>query len=180
VEASGSYSWLVDEMERAGHRPKLANPLEAKRRMALTKKTEQAGCKRAGDPALKRHSAGGVDSTERVARPTRAASAAHLPGETAHASEESHHGTLSRYNVQVPGADLFGVGARLRLGERLPELPMHSREAVEQELATLDFLETQIDSAGKRGMIFRRRTGKRGYSARACILQTGSNPWHRC
>jgi hypothetical protein len=68
VEASGSYSWLVDEMERAGHRPKLANPLEAKRRMALTKKTEQAGCKRAGDPALKRHSAGGVDSTERVAR----------------------------------------------------------------------------------------------------------------
>src|SRR5258706_16134175 len=40
LEASGSYSWLVDEMERAGHRPKLANPLEAKRRMALTKKTD--------------------------------------------------------------------------------------------------------------------------------------------
>ena len=33
VEASGSYSWLVDEMERSGHRPKLCNPLEAKRRM---------------------------------------------------------------------------------------------------------------------------------------------------
>jgi hypothetical protein len=30
VEASGHYSWLVDEMERSGHRPKLANPLEAK------------------------------------------------------------------------------------------------------------------------------------------------------
>jgi hypothetical protein len=28
VEASGSYSWLVDEMERSGHRPKLCNPLE--------------------------------------------------------------------------------------------------------------------------------------------------------
>jgi hypothetical protein len=27
VEASGSYSWLVDEMERLGHRPKLCNPL---------------------------------------------------------------------------------------------------------------------------------------------------------
>jgi hypothetical protein len=25
VEASGNYSWLVDEMERSGHRPKLAN-----------------------------------------------------------------------------------------------------------------------------------------------------------
>lgn len=41
VEASGSYSWLVDEMERAGHRPKLANPFEAKRCMALTKKTDK-------------------------------------------------------------------------------------------------------------------------------------------
>jgi hypothetical protein len=57
------------------------------------------------------------------------------------------HGTLSRHNVQVPGADLFGVAARLELGTRLPELPEHSREAVEQELATLDFLETQIESA---------------------------------
>jgi len=29
VEASGSYSWLVDEMERSGHRPRLCNPVEA-------------------------------------------------------------------------------------------------------------------------------------------------------
>src|SRR5580700_5543132 len=41
VEASGSYSWLVDEMERLGHRPKLCNPLEAKRRMGLTNKTDK-------------------------------------------------------------------------------------------------------------------------------------------
>jgi transposase len=41
VEASGHYSWLVDEMEQSGHHPKLCNPLEAKRRMGLTKKTDQ-------------------------------------------------------------------------------------------------------------------------------------------
>src|SRR6478736_5368575 len=41
VEASRNYSWLVDEMERAGHRPKLCNPLEAKRRMGLTNKTDK-------------------------------------------------------------------------------------------------------------------------------------------
>ena len=41
VEASGSYSWLVDEIERSGHRPKLANPLGAKRRMGLTNKTDK-------------------------------------------------------------------------------------------------------------------------------------------
>ena len=60
------------------------------------------------------------------------------------------HGTLARYNVQVPGADLFGVAGRMQLGARLPELPLHSREAVEQELATLDFLEIQIKSAERR------------------------------
>lgn len=60
------------------------------------------------------------------------------------------HATLARHNVQVPGADLFGVAARLELGTRLPELPEHSREAVEQELATLDFLETQVESAEQR------------------------------
>ena len=60
------------------------------------------------------------------------------------------HGTLARHNVQVPGADLFGVAARLELGTRLPDLPVHSREAIEQELATLDFLESQIESAEHR------------------------------
>ena len=38
----------------------------------------------------------------------------------------------------------------MKLGARLPELPIHSREAVEQELATLDFLEIQIESAEQR------------------------------
>lgn len=50
----------------------------------------------------------------------------------------------------MPGADLFGVAARLELGTRLPELPVHSREAFEQELAMLDFLEIQIESAEQR------------------------------
>lgn len=64
------------------------------------------------------------------------------------------HGTLARYNEQVPGADLFGVAARRELGAQLPELPVHSREAVEQELAALDFLETQIESAEHRSQRF--------------------------
>jgi hypothetical protein len=33
VEASRSYSCIVEEMELAGHRPKLCNSFEAKRRM---------------------------------------------------------------------------------------------------------------------------------------------------
>jgi hypothetical protein len=57
------------------------------------------------------------------------------------------HGTLARHNVAVPGADLFGAEGRLELSKRLPELPVHSREPVEQELATLDFLQDEIRSA---------------------------------
>ena len=150
VEASGSYSWLVDEMERSGHRPKLCNPLEAKRRMGLTKKTDTLDAR--GLAILLRNG-----TLPEVWIP---------PGELRDQREllrlriflvhlrtrvkNRIHGTLARHNVQVPGADLFGVAARRLLGARLPELPEHSREAIEQELATLDFLETQIESAEQR------------------------------
>jgi transposase len=150
VEASGSYSWLVDEMERSGHRPKLCNPLEAKRRMALTKKTDKLDAR--GLAILLRNG-----TLPEVWIP---------PSELRDQREllrlriflvrlrtrvkNRIHGTLSRHNVQVPGADLFGVAARAELCARLPELPIHSREAIEQELATLDFLEMQIASAERR------------------------------
>src|SRR3984885_15187156 len=150
VEASGSYSWLVDEMERCGHHPRLCNPHEAKRRMGLTNKTDKLDAK--GLAILLRNG-----TLPEVWIP---------PSELRDQREllrlriflvrlktrvkNRIHGTLTRYNVQVPGADLFGVAARLELSTRLPELPEHSREAIEQELATLDFLETQIESAEER------------------------------
>ena len=150
VEASGSYSWLVDEMERAGHCPKLCNPLEAKRRMGLTKKTDQLDAR--GLAILLRNG-----TLPEVWIP---------PSELRDQREllrlriffvhlrtrvkNRIHGTLARYNVLIPGADLFGVESRLRLRARLPELPTHSRKAVEQELATVDFLQTQIEAAEER------------------------------
>jgi transposase len=150
VEASGHYSWLVDEMECMGHCPKLCNPLEAKRRMGLTKKTDKLDAR--GLAILLRNG-----TVPEVWIP---------PSELRDQREllrlriflvhlrtrvkNRIHGTLARHNVQIPGADLFGVEARLRLGARLPDLPVHSREAVEQELATLDFLEMQIESAEER------------------------------
>lgn len=150
VEASGSYSWLVDEMERAGHRPRLCNPTEAKRRMALTKKTDKLDAR--GLAILLRNG-----TLPEVWIP---------PSELRDQREllrlriflvrlrtrlkNRVHGTLSRHNVHIPGADLFGVASRAELGRRLPELPIHSREAIEQELATLDFLEMQIEAAERR------------------------------
>jgi transposase len=150
VEASGSYSWLVDEMERLGHHPKPCNPLEAKRRMGLTNKTDKLDAK--GRAILFRNG-----TLPEVWIP---------PSELRDQREllqlriflvrlrprvkNRIHGTLARHNEQIPGADLFGAEARLQLDGRLPELPEHNREAVEQELTTLDFLEEQIESAEKR------------------------------
>ena len=150
VEASGSYSWLVDEMELSGHRPKLCNPTEAKRRMALTKKTDKLDAR--GLAILLRNGTlpevwippSGLRDQRELLRlriflvrlRTRV--------------KNRIHGTLSRHNVHIPGADLFGVASRAELGTRLPELPVHSREAIEQELATPDFLELQVESAERR------------------------------
>ena len=38
--ATGHWYWIVDAMEEAGHHPHLANPFEAKRRMAKSNKTD--------------------------------------------------------------------------------------------------------------------------------------------
>jgi hypothetical protein len=45
LEATGHWYWMVDEMEKAGHRPHLANPTEAKRRMGKTNKTDALDAK---------------------------------------------------------------------------------------------------------------------------------------
>src|SRR5207253_10807372 len=50
----------------------------------------QAGRQRIGHFVAQWHFAGGLDSTSRVAGSTRAAAAPNLPGEAAHAREESH------------------------------------------------------------------------------------------
>jgi len=60
-------------------------------------------------------------------------------------------GALARYNVLINGvSDLFGVEGRRRLGKRLGELPEHTRQSVETELVTVDFLEVQLGDIEKR------------------------------
>ena len=150
IEASGYYSWLVDEMERMGHCPKLAHPLEAKRRMGKTNKTDKLDA--TGLAILLRNG-----TLPEVWIP---------PGELRDQREllrmriflvrlrtqvkNRIQATLARHNLAVIGTDAFGVRARMQWTERLADLPPHSRETIVQELATLDFLETQIESAEQR------------------------------
>jgi len=137
-------------MERSGHCPKLCNPLEAKRRMGLSKKTDTLDAR--GLAILQRNGTlpevwiPPVQLRDQRELLRLRIFLVHLRTRV----KNRIHGTLARHNVQGPGADLFGVAARRLLGARMPELPEHSREAIEQELATLDFLETQIESAEQR------------------------------
>ena len=157
LEASRNYYWLVDEMERAGHLPKLCNPLEAKWRMGLTNKTDKLDAR--GLPILLRNG-----TLPEVWIP---------PGELRDQRElrlriflvrlrtrvkNRIHGTLTRHNMQIPGADLFCRFA-VAAWRTLPELPVPSREAIEQELATLEFLETQV---GGEEQVCKRCTVRRG------------------
>jgi transposase len=108
AEATGSYGWVVDEMERLGHRPKLCNPYEAKRRMGLTNKTDKLDA--TGLAILLRNG-----TLPEVWIP---------PSELRDQREllrlriflvrlrtqvkNRIHATLARHDVQVPGTDLSG------------------------------------------------------------------------
>jgi transposase len=58
-------------------------------------------------------------------------------------------GALARYNIQLSMSDVFGTEGRRQLGVRLPDLPPHTRQSVEVELVTLDFMESQIEKVEK-------------------------------
>jgi len=144
LETSGSYYWLVDEMERAGHEPQLAHAFKAKRRMEGRHKTDQKDAQ--GLAMLLRNG-----TLPRVWIP---------PAELRDQREMLRlrmrlvrmrtqvknriHGTLTRYNVTVDASDMYGEKGRKQLAERLIELPPYSRQSVYMQLEMLDFLAMQI------------------------------------
>jgi transposase len=150
IEASGHYSWIVDEMEELGHRPKLCSALEAKRRMGGSKKTDKLDAK--GLAILLRNGTlPEVWIPPRELRDQRELLRLRIFLVQLKTRVKNRiHGTLARHNIQISGADLFGVECRRVLASRLPELPPHCRLAMEQELAALDFLEMEIDAAESR------------------------------
>ena len=118
LETSGSYYWLVDEMERAGHRPQLAHALTAKRRMEGRHKTDERDAR--GLAMLLRNG-----TLPRVWIP---------PAELRDQREMLRlrmslvrmktqlknriHGVLLRYNLCIQASDLFGDQGRAELFSR--------------------------------------------------------------
>ena len=146
LETSGSYYWLVEEMERAGHRPRLAHSVTAKRRMEGRHKTDErdgrglAMLLRNGTlPEVWIPSAELRDQREMLRlRMCLVQMRTQLKNRI--------HGVLLRYNLSLAVSDSFGAEGRKELAARLePELPRYSRQSVLKQLEAVDFLSLQIE-----------------------------------
>jgi transposase len=145
LETSGSYYWLVDEMERAGHQPQLAHAMTAKRRMEGRHKTDERDAR--GLAMLLRNG-----TLPRVWIPP-----AQLRDEremlrwrmslveTRSQVKNRIHAVLLRYNLGLKVTDIYGTAGRQELQNRLAELPEWTRQSVKEQLETVDHLNQQIE-----------------------------------
>ncbi|WP_026441643.1 IS110 family transposase [Pseudacidobacterium ailaaui] len=128
VEATGHWYWMVDEMESAGHRPHLANPTEAKKRMGKTNKTDALDAK---GLAILLHNGTLPESwippgdlrDQRELLRTRMALR-----DLRSSLKHRIHAAIDRYGLHAIGiSDLFGVRGRVYIDRVVDQLPSHPR-----------------------------------------------------
>ena len=146
LEATGHWYWMVDEMEKAGHRPHLANPTEAKKRMGKTNKTDALDAK--GFAILLHNGTlpeswippGELRDRRELLR-TRMALR-----DLRSALKHRIHAAIDRYGLQATGiSDLFGVKGRVYIDTTLDKLPRDTAAMIRVQLTSLDQLEIQIE-----------------------------------
>ena len=84
------YYWMVDEMERAGHQPRLAHPLTPNGGWRGGKKTDKRDARGLGDVVAQWNVAARMDSASGVAGSAGNAAVAHELGTDEDAAEEPH------------------------------------------------------------------------------------------
>ena len=144
LETSGSYYWMVDEFERAGHQAHLAHARTAKRRMEGRHKTDERDT-RGLAMLLRNGTLPEVWIPPRELRDQREMFRLRMCLVEARSQVKNRiHGTLLRYNVALKAKDIYGVGGRQELASRLAELPEWTRQSVLKQLETVDYLQLQI------------------------------------
>jgi len=147
VETIGSWYWMIDEMEKAGHNPILAHAGKAKLMMGQINKTDKLDAR--GLALLLRNG-----TLPKVWIP---------PGELRDQRELPRmrmamvrirtilknriQATLAKYALSIHEvSDIFGVAGRELLAQRIIELPPQTRLSVEGELTLLDQVGEHIQS----------------------------------
>jgi transposase len=151
IESTGHWYWLVDEMERAGHRVHLANPMEAKKRMGKTHKTDALDAK--GLAILLRNGTlpeswipPGALRDQRELLRTRMALR-----DLRSSLKHRIHAAVDRYGLHTDSiSDLFGTKGREYLAACLTEFPRETARMVEVQLCALDELAAHIEPIEQR------------------------------
>ncbi len=146
LEATGHWYWIVDAMEGACHHPHLANPFEAKRRMAKSNKTDALDAK---GLAILLHCGtlpeswippGDLRDHRELLR-TRMALR-----DLRTSLKHRIYAAVGRYGLHPESiSDLFGVKGRAYLANILKALPQETSRMTEMQLLSIDQLEEKID-----------------------------------
>lgn len=151
LEATGHWYWMVDEMEKAGHRPHLANPTEAKKRMGKTNKTDALDAK---GLAILLHNGTLPESwiPPGELRDRRELLRTRMALRDLRSSLKHRiHAAIDRYGLQATGiSDLFGVKGRVYIDATLDRLPPDTAAMIQVQLTSLDQLEVQIEEIEQR------------------------------
>ena len=145
VETLGSWYWLVDEMEQAGHQPMLTHAAKAKKMMGQINKTDKLDAR--GLATLLRNGTlpsvwipSGELRDQRELPRTRMV----LAGIRTKLKNRLQ-ATLAKYNLQIEEvSDAFGVKGRELLEQRFKDLPPETQRTAQEQLQLLDRVVEQI------------------------------------
>jgi transposase len=150
IESVGNWYWMIEEMEKAGHRPILVNPKKAKLLMGQINKTDKLDARglamlnlNGSLPAVWIPPAELRDQRELVRmRMSFVAIRTKLKNRI--------QATLGKYALTIEVSDVFGKQGRLLLKEVLKELPPETQRSMEEHLKLLDQVSQQIEEIEKR------------------------------
>jgi transposase len=145
LETSGCYYWMVDEMERAEHVPRLAHALTAKRRMEGGRHKTNDRDARGLAMLLRNGTLPVVWIPPAELRDQREMLRWRMTLSNLRTRIKNRiHGVLQRYNIDIAVLDLFGDTGRAQLLERRSELPTYSQLSVVEQLSAIDAIETRM------------------------------------
>lgn len=138
LEATGHWYWIVDAMEEAGHHPHLANPFEAKRRMAKSNKTDALDAKglaillRCGTLPESWIPPGELRDKRELLR-TRMALR-----DLRTSLKHRIHASIDRYGLQADAiSDLFAAKGRVYLNSILKKLPVETAHMIATQMHSI-------------------------------------------
>lgn len=163
VEATGSWYWLVDAMEQAGKKPRLAQAFAARRMLGGGHKTDAIDA-RALATLLRNGTLPEVWVPEARLRDVRSLVRSRLSLRQ-HQTELKNRviAAINRYGLREAheDQDLFRGSGRVRLSVYIGRLPEHTREATTREWQIIDELQQHIEELDRR---IHEKVGRVGWS----------------